>query len=443
METEPNLQGLITAPDIYVQPFFPGIAAEVTAAILFLFLASVISGTEMAFASYGSADKSKTDKKHPAQSNTIAHLLSHPESIFASLLISNILCKVAFIVCSVCILFQTLYTLVPVAVFLFLVIIFEILSVIIFSEVLPKMAALHNPSRYIAVTRPVIRPILFIFKPFGNLFSHWANAFSKKLAPSGAGMSVNDITNAIELAKDKHSEDEEILKGIIKFGSIDVRKILKPRIDITSIEITMTLSQVIQIVIESGYSRIPVYSGNFDNVKGILYVKDLLPFITEPDSFKWQTLIRAPYFIPDTKKVKELLTEFQTNKNHMAVIVDEYGGTLGIVTLEDILEEIVGEISDESDEDEKRYTQINKNTYIFDGKILLNDFCKIFQTESEIFDDIRGDAETLAGLILEIKGEIPEKNEEIKVPPFTFKIEAADSRRIKQIRVVIDENEKL
>jgi len=168
----------------------------------------------------------------------------------------------------------------------------------------------------------------------------------------------------------------------------------------------------------------------------------LLPFINENDTFRWQTLIRPPYFIPDTKKVKELLTEFQTSKNHMAVIVDEYGGTLGIVTLEDILEEIVGEISDESDEEEKQYVQINTNTYIFDGKILLNDFHKILQTESDIFDDIKGDAETLAGLILELKGEIPAKNEQIKIQQFTFKIEAADSRRIKQIRVTIDENEK-
>jgi CBS domain containing-hemolysin-like protein len=203
----------------------------------------------------------------------------------------------------------------------------------------------------------------------------------------------------------------------------------------------MTLKQVLAIVVESGYSRIPVYSENFDNIRGILYVKDLLPFIHEKDSFRWQSLIRPPYFVPETKKVKELLTEFQGNKIHMAVIVDEYGGTLGIVTLEDILEEIVGEITDESDEDEKKYTQINENTYIFDGKTLLNDFYKIIQSEQDIFDEIKGDADTLAGLILELKGAIPALNEQINYKQFTFKIEGVDARRIKQIRVIIKQDQ--
>jgi len=313
---------------------------------------------------------------------------------------------------------------------------------LIFIVILPRTFANLNPEGYLSYTSPVIKPVLFCLGPVGKAFSSITNAFTRSFVSTSAAISVNDLTNVIDLSKDKYSDDEEILKGIIKFGSIDVSDILKPRIDVIAIDLEMNLNQVFLVVIESGYSRIPVYVGNFDNVKGILYVKDLLPYINEKDNFHWQTLIRPPYFIPDTKKVKELLTEFQTNKNHMAVIVDEYGGTLGIVTLEDILEEIVGEISDESDEEEKQYVQINKNTYIFDGKILLNDFYKILQIESDIFENIKGDAETLAGLILELKGEIPAKNEQIKIHPYTFKIEAADSRRIKQIRVIIEENEK-
>jgi Hemolysins and related proteins containing CBS domains len=250
-------------------------------------------------------------------------------------------------------------------------------------------------------------------------------------------ISVDDLTEAIENASDTLSDEEDILKGIVKFGNIDVSEILRPRIDVVALDYKMSIKQVLAVVVDSGYSRIPVYAGNFDNVKGILYVKDLLPYINEKDDFRWQSLIRPPYFVPDTKKVKELLTEFQTSKIHMAVIVDEYGGTLGIVTLEDILEEIVGEISDESDEDEKSYSQINDNTYIFDGKTLLNDFYKILQTETTVFDDIKGEADTLAGLILELKGAIPNKNEQVKYKQFIFKIEAVDSRRIKQIRVTI------
>jgi putative hemolysin len=356
--------------------------------------------------------------------------------------LSGLLFKIAFIISSAFVGFQIapdfMHSFLGVITFLFL----EIISIMVFMIILPRTIANLNPERCISFTFPIIQPVLFCLGPFGNAFSSTTNVFARSFVSGNATISVNDLSNVIDRKKEKYSDDEEILKGIIKFGSIDVSDILKPRIDVVAIELDMSLNQVLLVVVESGYSRIPVYEGNFDNVKGILYVKDLLPFINENDTFRWQTLIRPPYFIPDTKKVKELLTEFQTSKNHMAVIVDEYGGTLGIVTLEDILEEIVGEISDESDEEEKQYVQINTNTYIFDGKILLNDFHKILQTESDIFDDIKGDAETLAGLILELKGEIPAKNEQIKIQQFTFKIEAADSRRIKQIRVTIDENEK-
>ncbi len=273
-------------------------------------------------------------------------------------------------------------------------------------------------------------PIVFIFNGILKIFS-LNPSYTKTLTTN------DDLSDGIDFSTNNLDKEEDLLKGIVKFGNINVSQIIKPRVDVVTIEYNLLLTEVIAIVLESEYSRIPVYSGNFDNVKGILYVKDLLPYLKEKDTYQWQSLIRPPYFVPETKKVKELLTDFQTNKIHMAIVVDEYGGTLGIVTLEDILEEIVGEISDESDDDEKSYTKINENTYLFDGKTLLNDFHKIVQSDPDVFDQIKGNADTLAGMILELKGTIPMKNEQIQYKQFIFKIEAADSRRIKQIRVTI------
>ena len=209
------------------------------------------------------------------------------------------------------------------------------------------------------------------------------------------------------------------------------------RVDVVGVDITMKFKALIELIIDSGYSRIPVYEKNFDNIRGILYIKDLLPHIQKPDTFNWQSLVRPPYYVPETKKIDDLLKEFQTSKIHMAIVIDEYGGTSGIVTLEDILEEIIGEITDETDEDESLYTQIDANTFIFEGKATLNDFYKIFDLDEHIFDEVKGDADTLAGLILEIKGEFPGKNDLIMYKKFEFKIIAVDERRIKKIQVII------
>jgi CBS domain containing-hemolysin-like protein len=210
------------------------------------------------------------------------------------------------------------------------------------------------------------------------------------------------------------------------------------RIDVTAIDIKSGFDKIVPVIIDSGFSRIPVYSGSFDNVKGILYAKDVVPYTNNPGSFKWQALLRPPYFVPETKKINDLLKEFQTKKIHMAVVIDEYGGTSGIVTLEDILEEIVGEITDESDDDQSLFRKLDETTYIFEAKISLNDFCKVVNIEEDLFDEIRGESETLAGLILEMTGEIPQKDKTIKYGDFLFRIESADKRRIKEIRVEIN-----
>ncbi len=251
---------------------------------------------------------------------------------------------------------------------------------------------------------------------------------------------MDDLSDALDLASDDINEDEKILKGIVNFGNINVSEIMCPRIDVTAINIKLGFNKVKSIIIESGFSRIPVYSGSFDSVKGVLYAKDILPYTDSPDNFKWQSLMRPPHFVPETKKINELLKEFQIKRNHMAIVIDEYGGTSGIMTLEDVLEEIVGEITDESDEDDTLYRKIDEKTFIFEGKVLLNDFFKIIEVEDDPFEDVRGESETLAGLILELTGEIPQKGKIINYRNFKFRIESADKRRIKEIRVELAGN---
>lgn len=275
------------------------------------------------------------------------------------------------------------------------------------------------------------------FKQLSSILTLPGSFIKKKTGNQRSNISMDEISDALDMPHEDMDEDEKLLKGIVNFGNINVSAIMCPRIDVTSLDIKSRFDEVVPLIVESGFSRIPVYSGSFDSIKGILYAKDILPYANYPADFKWQTLLRQPYFVPETKKINDLLKEFQIKKIHMAIVIDEYGGTSGIVTLEDILEEIVGEITDESDEDDFLFRKIDESTYIFEGKILLNDFCKTVNAEEDIFDDVRGEAETLAGLILELTGEIPQKGQTITHKQFSFSIESADRRRIKEIRVEI------
>jgi gliding motility-associated protein GldE len=275
--------------------------------------------------------------------------------------------------------------------------------------------------------------------PISYLIASNSSLISNKLTKLKHNITIDDLSEALNLTSNQMNEDENILKGIVKFGNIDVREIMKSRVDVFAVEFNTSFKNLLPLIIESGHSRVPVYSGSFDNIKGILYIKDLLEHFSKGDDFDWQALLRPPYFVSEYKKINYLLKDFQKNKIHMAIVIDEYGGTNGIVTLEDVLEEIVGEITDESDEDERSYQKINDTTYLFEGKTLLNDFYKILEIEDNFFDDINGDADTIAGIILGIIGEIPEKNKVIKYKNLTFTIEAVDKRRIKQIKVTINQ----
>jgi gliding motility-associated protein GldE len=310
-----------------------------------------------------------------------------------------------------------------------------------FGEVMPKVYASRNHIKMALFMAYPLTLLEKVFKPVTSLLIFSSSFMKKRTGTRRSNISMDDLSDALELTSEDFTEDEKILKGIVNFGNINVSAIMCSRTDVTAIDIKYGFDKIVPIIINSGFSRIPVYSGSFDSVKGILYAKDVLPYTDNPGSFKWQALLRPPYFVPETKKINDLLKEFQTKKIHMAVVIDEYGGTSGIVTLEDILEEIVGEITDESDEDQLLFRKLDEKTYIFEAKILMNDFCKVLNINEELFEEVRGESETLAGLILELTGEIPQKDQVIKYGDFIFRIESADRRRIKQIRVEINKND--
>jgi gliding motility-associated protein GldE len=254
-------------------------------------------------------------------------------------------------------------------------------------------------------------------------------------------LSVDDLEQALELTdKEEIKDDQRMLQGIIRFGDETVKEVMTSRQDVVDLDIKSSFGDVLKCIVENNYSRIPIYQNNSDNIRGVLYIKDLLPHLGKPATFRWQSLIRPPYFVPETKKIDDLLREFQENKVHIAIVVDEFGGTSGIVTLEDILEEIVGEINDEYDEEEKTFTRLNKNTYVFEGKTLLSDFCRILEVDDEEFAEIEGDADTLAGLLLEIKGDFPEIHEKLQYRNYLFEILELEERRISRVKVVVREH---
>jgi gliding motility-associated protein GldE len=303
---------------------------------------------------------------------------------------------------------------------------------------MPKIYTRQQPLRF---CRTVAGGILFcrkLFWPLETILMKSGILAGKVLQKENHVLSVDDLEQALELTDKEDIKDEQrMLEGIVRFGDETAKEIMTSRQDVIDLDFKSSFTDVLKCIIENNYSRIPVYQDTIDNVRGILYIKDLLPHLRKPATFRWQSLIRPPYFVPETKKIDDLLREFQENKVHIAIVVDEFGGTSGIVTLEDILEEIVGEINDEYDEDEKSYVRINSNTFVFEGKTLLSDFYKILKLDDEIFAEVEGDADSLAGLLLEIKGDFPELHEKIDYQNFTFEIMELEERRISKVKVVV------
>ncbi len=408
--------------------------------VLLLIGSALMSASEVAFFSFRPREIEALKARKDRKSKAALKLYNNPEKLLSTILVANNTINIAIVLLAAFLsskLFD--FSSEPVMGFIINVVAITFL-LLFFGEVMPKVYASRNHTTIALLMVYPISLLEKVFRPVTYLLIFSSSFVKRKTGTRRSNISMVDLSDALELTSDDPSEDKKILKGIVNFGNINVSAIMCSRTDVTAIDIKWGFDRIVPVIISSGYSRIPVYSGSFDSVKGILYAKDVLPYTNNPGNFKWQALLRPPYFVPETKKINDLLKEFQTRKIHMAVVIDEYGGTSGIVTLEDILEEIVGEITDESDEDQILYRKIDDKTYIFEAKILLNDFCKVLDIEDDLFDDVRGESETLAGLILELTGEIPQKDQIIKFGNFIFRIESADRRRIKEIRVEINNN---
>lgn len=441
MESEYSLSIISIIAGIPVNALdFKIITGLVILAILLLGSA-LMSGSEVAYFSFRPEDIERFKTNKSKQAKTALKLYNNPEKLLSTVLVGNNTINIAIVLLSAYVsskLFD--FSAEPVLGFIINVVVITFL-LLFFGEIMPKVYASRNHIAFALFMAVPLTIMIRIFQPVTSILIFSSSFVKKRTGTRRSNISMDDLSDALELTSDDFTEDEKILKGIVNFGNINVSAIMCPRIDVTAVDIKSGFNTVIDTIINSGFSRIPVFSGSFDTVKGILYAKDILPYAGNPSGFKWQSILRPPYFVPETKKINDLLKEFQIKKIHMAVVIDEYGGTSGIITLEDILEEIVGEISDEGDEDKPMYRKLDDKTYIFEAKILLNDFCKVFDIEEELFEDIRGESETLAGLILELTGEIPQKGKIIKTGNFTFRIESADRRRINEVRVEINRND--
>lgn len=320
---------------------------------------------------------------------------------------------------------------------------FETFIIVLFAEVIPKLYATQQYYKVARITTPILHIFDILFSPFVKTLMVSSNFFEKRLKGVRDNVSAKDIDQAIDIASaqeegDEAQNDTKILKGIVKFGNIYVTEIMRSRMDVAAIDKSVDFEELLKFVRESGYSRIPVIEENFDKVVGILYIKDLLKYLDADRNFNWQQLIRPPFFVPESKKIDDLLEDFQTKRVHMAIVVDEYGGSSGIVTLEDVLEEVIGDIKDEFDDvSEIDYKKIDNNNYIFEGRTALNDVCKVLELTTDIFDDVRGDADSLAGLMLELNSEIPTEGDQLTLDNFTFIILEADKTRVIRVKISI------
>lgn len=410
--------------------------------LILLVLSGLISASEVAFFSFRPQTIEEMQESENTADKKIVQLLQAPQKLLAAILIGNNFVNVAIILILTFVSSQLVdFQNAPILGFVFQTIVITFM-LLLFGEILPKIYASQEGRKVAGLTAPLLLVLQKIFKPVVQILIKSTSTINRKLARHNkTNISIDELSHALELTSGKNDEDTEILEGIIKFGNIQVVDIMTSRLDIVDIDIKTSYKKLIEEIINCGYSRIPIFSGNRDNIKGILYSKDLLPHLDKPDTFRWQTLIRQAYFIPETKMIDDLLNEFQRTKVHLAIVVDEYGGTSGLVTLEDIIEEIVGDINDEYDDDEQLYTKLDNHTFIFEAKIQLNDFFKIEEIHEEDFTKVTEEVETLAGLVLELKGDIPAKNERIDFDKYVFEILAVDNRRIKKIKLYIKDHD--
>ena len=423
-----------------------GLIAGLLAVVFLLFCSAAASASETAFFSLSPSHLNEIRSSKTTVNLRIVHLLENSKLLLATILILNNLVNVGIVIISTFLVNHYLdFSANPLLGFLFQIVIITSLLLLL-GEIMPKVLATRNPVKITSMLATPITILQKVLYPFSWLLVTSTRFIDRRQAKRNHNITLDDISNAIDITADGNvdEEDRRIMKSITRFVDINAREIMSPRVDLTAIENNTPFSKVQKIIIGSGYSRIPVYNDTPDTITGILYIKDLLPHLSKDDSFNWESLVRPPFFIPENKPINDLLQEFQAKKIHLAVVVDEYGGTSGIITLEDIIEEIVGEINDEFDveADNIFFSRIDEQNFIFEGKTTINDMCRVLGIDDRIFDEAKGESESLAGLVLELAGKIPAINETFVFGEFTFRIEAVDKRRIKKVKVTIPLGEK-
>lgn len=425
--------------DVYLQAPTIGALIAVFLAAILLLVSGFASGSEIAFFNLSPTDLAELDESKTLRDNEIQMLRDDSERTLATILITNNFVNVTIIMlCNY--VFATVVHFGERAYWLQFLCITVLLTflLLLFGEIIPKVYSRQNS---LVFCRRTVNGILFLrklFWPLETILLRSGILAEKVVQKENHVLSVDDLEQALELTdKNDIKAEQKMLQGIIRFGDETAKEVMTSRQDVIDLDIKSNFTDVLRCIVENNYSRIPVYQDNTDNIRGVLYIKDVLPHLSKTANFRWQSLIRPPYFVPETKKIDDLLREFQENKVHIAIVVDEFGGTSGIVTLEDILEEIVGEINDEYDDEEKTYSKLNYNTYIFEGKTLLSDFCKILNINDDEFSEVEGDADTVAGLLLELKGEFPSMHEKLEYRNYTFEVMGIEERRISRVKVVI------
>jgi putative hemolysin len=412
--------------------------------VLLLIGSALASGSEVAFFSLNNDEIASIQESEPRKGRLVADLLANPKKLLSTILILNNLINIGIVTLTTFVSWS-LFGMNATGIIVILVQTVGItFAIVFFGEIVPKVYANQARVPFALTLAPILSFFSSILQPVSWFLMAFSNLIEKRVELKGYSLSVDELHQALELTtEDTPNEEKDILRGIVNFGTLSVKQVMRSRMDITAIDAKMDFHELMDKINKSGYSRIPVFEETIDNILGVLYIKDLLPFIEKDEDFAWKDLIRKSFFVPETKKVDALLKDFQKMRVHMAIVVDEYGGTSGLVTLEDLIEEIIGEINDEFDDTSDFFFQeIDNDTFIFEGKVSLNDFCKKLELDSQVFEDVKGESESLGGLLLELNSKLPKNGTKIKFEDFEFTVLAVDSRKIKKVKVHLINGEK-
>lgn len=430
-------------PNLFLLAMDPSISVSSIALISFilvalLFLSAVLAGSEVAFFSLNADQRIYLRESEVPSEKKVSQLLDKPQQLLATLLISINFVNIIFITLANYLTAQVLGEQSMETVLVTLFLLFGVTFIItFFGELIPKVWAQQNNLNFARYSAPLISFLSFVFAPLSKALLGISGLIEKRVKKKSYTLTSQELNQALEITTDESTTDQEkdILRGILNFGNISVKSVMQARRDIVAFDTSMNFHELMDLINKNGYSRVPVFNETIDKIEGILYIKDLLKHIDQDENFDWLPLLHSPFFVPENKKIDDLLYDFQEKRVHMAIIVNEYGETEGLVTMEDIIEEIVGEINDEFDEVETDYKKIAENVYVFEAKTSLNDFCRVFEIDGAYFEKAKGESETLAGLIIELFGRIPSAGEEIEFQDYTFKVQSVDTRRIKKVRV--------